>query len=94
MYETSSVSASTLAAMIELRVSIRYPALLKAGVSIGRYGTVFRTIRTFPSYESREVPRERSRETLFQQNRTKQLGCDLVSLSRGGGMVMVEIQVR
>jgi hypothetical protein len=94
MKETSSVSASMLTAMIVLRVSIRDRACLKAGLGISRCGTVFRTIRTFPSSESREVPREKSRETLFQQNRAKRLGCDLVSLSRGGGMVMVEIQVR
>jgi hypothetical protein len=94
MKETSSVSASMLTAMIVLRVSIRDRACLKAGLGISRCGTVFRTIRTFPSSESREVPREKSRETLFQQNRAKRLGCDLVSLSRGGEMVMVEIQVR
>jgi hypothetical protein len=44
-----------LAAMIELRVSIRYHAFLKGGLNINRCGTVFRTIRTFLGSERNKV---------------------------------------
>lgn len=95
MYETSSVSASMLAAMIELRVSMRHHAFLKAGLNINRCGTVFRTIRTFAGCERNEVhSRKKAKKPGCRKNRAKLLGYGLVSLIRVGGMVMVEVQVR
>jgi hypothetical protein len=44
-----------LAAMIELRVSIRHHAFLKDGLNINRCGTVFRTISTFLGSERNEA---------------------------------------